>query len=162
MRRTTLGALSFILTTIVFLACSMQGSATRGTTLSSATSPLPDGDTLQLLTKPEIVEVQQLVVKLKCATCHIENDDGQPGDMFAATFPRMSRMMDSTQVDSFTDFMLDPQTAKPGVNMPSFWGSPSTAQVVPIKMTVLATPRAQTNAIARYIYSMTRVPETRE
>jgi hypothetical protein len=118
-------------------------------------------DSVTMLTRPEIAEVQHLVVRLKCLTCHVETEQTQPGDtdMFAPTFSRMSRSMDAGKVAAYTAFMLDPQKGLPGVNMPSFWGTPAAGQIVPVKEKLLLTAESQADAIARYIYLMTRVRE---
>jgi hypothetical protein len=121
-------------------------------------------DSVTMLTRPEIAEVQHLVVRLRCVTCHIETEPTGPGDtdMFAPTFVRLSRSMDAGKVAEFSAFMLDPQKAHPGVNMPSFWGTPAAGQITSVKEKLLITPQSQTDAIARYIYLMTRVREKQD
>lgn len=122
-----------------------------------AIKPGDPPDSVKMLTKPELAEVQQLLLKLKCGTCHIESEGGKEGDMFSWTFARMSRSMNAGKVADYKAFLLDPQKGKPGVNMPSFWGTPTVGQIVPIREKLLATPDSQADAIARYIYLMTRI-----
>jgi hypothetical protein len=113
-------------------------------------------DTLKMLTRSELTEVHHLMVSLKCGTCHIETDQGNPNDMFAPTFAVMSRTMDSMRVAAIAEFLLDPQRIAPGVNMPSYWGSTGNGNAVAVRGTLFTTPRAQTYAVARYIYFMSR------
>jgi hypothetical protein len=124
----------------------------------AALSPIPDtaADTLKMLTRPELTEVHQLLVSLKCGTCHIETDQGYPNDMFAPTFAVMSSTMDSMRVAAIAEFLLDPQRIAPGVNMPSYWGSARNGNAVAMRGSFFTTPRAQTYAVARYIYFMSR------
>jgi hypothetical protein len=119
---------------------------------------MPDtgADTLKMLTRPELIEVHQLLVSLKCGTCHIENDQGYPNDMFAPAFAQMSRRMDTMRVEAIAEFLLDPQRVAPGVNMPSYWGSARNGNAVAVRGSLFTTPRAQTYAVARYIYFMSR------
>lgn len=121
-------------------------------------SGMPDTgvDTLKMLTRPELTEVHQLLISLKCGTCHIETDQGHPNDMFAPTFALMSRSMDSMRVAAIAEFLLDPQRVAPGVNMPSYWGSARNGNAVAVRGSHFTTPRAQTYAVARYIYFMSR------
>jgi hypothetical protein len=121
-------------------------------------SGMPDtgADSLKMLTRPELTEVHQLLVSLKCGTCHIETDQGHPNDMFAPTFAIMSRRMDSMRVAAIAEFLLDPQGSAPGVNMPSYWGSAKNGNAVAVRGSHFTTPRAQTYAVARYIYCMSR------
>jgi hypothetical protein len=139
----------------------LDSSTVRGENNDQAFPPV---DSVTMLTRAEIAEVQHLVVRLKCGTCHIETEPTQPGDtdMFAPTFPRLSRSMDAGKVAAFTAFMLDPQKGLPGVNMPSFWGTPAVGQITPVREKLLTTPQSQADAIARYIYLMTRIREKQD
>jgi hypothetical protein len=65
--------------------------------------------------------------------------------------------MDSARISVIADFLLDPSVARPGIQMPGYWGSQAAGHVRAMRSTMFTTPQAQTYAVARYIYYMTRM-----